>query len=105
VRAASNTTPAKLQGVVEMIDGRLMMRVRNLDQAKSFSGIARVTLSDEKQLSEVPPQSIALQPNEEVSIPVDETKMSSGEWMLMVYDERQAVRLSVSARYRTRQHR
>ncbi|MCI0664068.1 MAG: hypothetical protein L0220_23680 [Acidobacteria bacterium] len=97
VRAASNIAPPKLQGVVEMIGGRLMMRVRNLDQQKSFSGVARVTLSDDKQLSEVPPQSLVLQPNEEVAIPVDETRMSSGEWMLMVYDERQAVRLIRSA--------
>jgi SPOR domain len=102
VRGASNTAPPKLQGVVEMIDGRLLMRVRNLDQQKSFSGIARVTLSDEKQLSEVPPQAIALQPNEEVAIPVDETRMSSGEWMLMVYDERQAVRLIRSAPFGNR---
>ena len=97
VRAASNIAPPKLQGVVEMIGGRLMMRVRNLDQQRSFSGTARVTLSDDKQLSEVPPQSLVLQPNEEVAVPVDETRMSSGEWMLMVYDERQAVRLIRSA--------
>jgi len=97
VRGASNIAPPKLQGVVEMIDGRLIMRVRNLDQQKSFSGLARVTLSDDKQLSEVPPRTLALQPNEEVAIPVDETRMSSGEWMLMVYDERQAVRLIRSA--------
>jgi len=80
-----------------MIDGRLMMRVRNLDQQRSFSGVARVTLSDDRQLSEVPSQALALQPNEEIAIPVDETRMRSGEWMLMVYDERQAVRLIRSA--------
>jgi hypothetical protein len=87
----------KLQGVLEMVNGQMVMRLRNLDSQRGFSGIARITLSDDKQNNDVAPVAVELQPNEERVVPVNEVRMEYGDWMLMVYDERQAVRLIRSA--------
>lgn len=92
----------KVQGVIEMRDGRLMMRLKNNDQQRSFSGVVRVTVSDDKDHNDVTPMNIVLQPDEEKIVPVNETTIASGDWMLMVYDERQAVQLIRSAPFGNR---
>ncbi len=87
----------RLQGLIEVRDGQLFMKLRNLDAQRSFNGIARVTLSDDKSHDDVAPLTLTLQPNEEKVVPVDQTTMTSGDWMLMVYDEKQTVQLIRSA--------
>ncbi len=97
VRNIGYFAPPKLQGAIEMRDGQLMMRIRNLDTRRGFSGVARVTISDDSQNNDVSPLAITLQPNEERVVPVNEASMAYGDWMLMVYDEKQAVQLIRSA--------
>ena len=97
LRALSSLPPPRLQGAMEMLDGQLMMRIKNLDLRRSFNGVARVTLSDDKELTDVPPMPFFLQPNEEKVVPMYDSPMPFGDWMLMVYDERQAVQLVRSA--------
>lgn len=92
----------KVQGVIELRDGRLMMRLKNNDQQRSFSGVARVTLSDDKDHNDVTPMNIVLQPDEEKIVPVNDATIAAGDWMLMVYDERQAVQLIRSAPFGNR---
>ncbi len=93
---AAIAAPPRLQGSLVMSGGQMVIKIKNLDQQRSFAGSARVTLSDDQETNEVAPVSFTLQPNEEKMVPVDQT-MSSGEWMLMVYDQRQAVQLIRSA--------
>jgi hypothetical protein len=87
----------KLQGLLEMRDGQMLMRLKNLDLQRGFSGVARITLSDDKQNNDIAPMAIELRPNEERVVPINEARMEYGDWMLMVYDENQAVRLIRSA--------
>jgi hypothetical protein len=95
-RAASSkiyTSPPRLQGSIEMRDGRMWMKLRNTDSDRSFSGMARVTLSDDKNQQDVTPMQFTLPPDMEESFPVDEATMKNGNWILMVYDENGAARL------------
>jgi hypothetical protein len=95
-RAANSkiyTSPPRLQGSIEMRDGRMWMKLRNTDSDRSFSGMARVTLSDEKNQQDVTPMQFTLPPDMEESFPVDEATMKNGNWILMVYDENGAARL------------
>jgi len=95
-RAASSriyTSPPRLQGSVEMRDGRMWMTLRNTDTDRSFSGMARVTLSDDKNQQDVTPMQFTLAPDKEESFPVDEATVKDGNWILMVYDQNGAARL------------
>jgi hypothetical protein len=92
----------KVQGVIEMRDGQLMMRLKNNDQQRAFNGVARVSLSVDKDHNDLTPMNIVLQPDEEKIVPVSEATIAAGDWMLMVYDERQAVQLIRSAPFGNR---
>lgn len=76
-----------------MRDGRMWMTLRNIDSDRSFSGLARVTLTDDNNQQDVSPVQITLAPDKEESFPVDEAKLKDGSWMLMVYDQNGAARL------------
>jgi SPOR domain len=95
-REVTIAAPPRLQGSLVMTGGQMVIKIKNLDQQRSFAGSARVTLSDDQETNEVAPVSFNLLPNEEKIVPVDQN-MRSGEWMLMVFDQRQAVQLIRSA--------
>lgn len=86
-------SPPRLQGSVEMRGGRMWMTLRNTDSERSFSGMARVTLSDDKNQQDVTPMQFTLPPDQEASFPVDEATLTNGNWILMVYDQSGAARL------------
>lgn len=95
-RAANSrayASPPRLQGSIEMRDGRMWMRLRNTDSERSFSGMARVTLSDDKRQQDVVPMQFTLPPDKEESFPVDEATLTNGNWILMIYDQNGAARL------------
>jgi sporulation related protein len=88
------TSPGpRLRGVIEMNDGQMVLRLRNLDQERSFSGLARLTLTDDNDTSDITPVPIELNPEEEKVVPINDVKRASGDLMLMVYDQRQTVQL------------
>ncbi|HKX28324.1 MAG TPA: SPOR domain-containing protein [Blastocatellia bacterium] len=89
-------TPIKLQGIIELRNGQLQMRVKNLDLRRAFSGVARMSVSDDRNSSDLSPVQVVLQPEEEVTLPINES-FPYGEAMLLVYDEKQAVQLIRSA--------
>ena len=76
-----------------MRDGRMWMKLRNTDSDRSFSGMARVTLSDDKNQQDVTPMQFTLAPDREESFPVDEAMVKDGNWVLMVYDQNGSARL------------
>lgn len=76
-----------------MRDGRMWMRLRNTDSERSFSGMARVTLSNDKNQQDVTPMQFTLPPDQEESFPVDEATLVDGNWILMVYDQSGSARL------------
>ena len=86
-------TPARLQGSMEMRDGRMWLTLRNIDADRSFSGKARITLTDDKGQQDVSPMTILLGADKEESFPVDEARIKDGSWTLMVYDQNGAARL------------
>lgn len=92
-RGISYALPPRLQGWVEMANGRLVMKLRNLDQERSFAGVARVTLNDERHSDEIAPLQFNLPPDSEQVFPVNETARDGDSWMLMVFDEGGAMRL------------
>ncbi len=96
-RNLSFLPPPRLQGTIEMRDGQLMMKIKNTDLQRSFNGVARITVSDDKNSNDVSPMSFELRPNEEKVVPVNESTMAYGDWMMMVYDEKQVVQLVRSA--------
>jgi SPOR domain len=83
----------RLRGVVEMNNGQMVLKLRNLDQQRSFSGLARLTLSDDNATNDIAPVPVELGPEEEQVVPINDVKRASGDLMLMVYDQRQAVQL------------
>jgi cell division septation protein DedD len=86
-------TPPRLQGSIEMRDGRMWMTLRNIDSDRIFSGVARVSLRDDKSEQDVTPMTITVGPDREESFPVDEAKLKDGSWTLMVFDINGAARL------------
>lgn len=92
-RSRFYASPPRLQGSVEMRNGRMWMTLRNTDSERSFSGMARVTLSDDKNQQDVTPMQFTLPPEQEASFPVDEATLTNGNWILMVYDQGGAARL------------
>ncbi|MGH9936871.1 MAG: SPOR domain-containing protein [Blastocatellia bacterium] len=87
------TAPPRLQGSIEMREGRMWMTLRNTDSDRTFSGLARLTLSDDKNQQDVTPMQFTLAPDKEESFPVDDATLVNGNWILMVYDENGAARL------------
>jgi hypothetical protein len=86
-------SPPRLQGSIEMRGGRMWMTLRNTDSERGFSGVARISLSDDNKQQDVTPVKFTLPPDKEASFPLDEATMRDGAWILMVYDQNGAARL------------
>jgi len=84
---------ARLQATAELRNGQLVMRLRNLDEELSFTGTARVTLSDDRNSNEIKPIPFNLSPNQEMILPINDPVAMGSSWMLMVFDEGNAMRL------------
>jgi hypothetical protein len=82
-----------LQATAELRNGQLVMKLRNLDSERRFTGTARVTLSDDKNSSEVLPMQFDLAPEAEVVLPINDPVGNDSNWMLMVFDDANALRL------------
>lgn len=85
--------PPRLQASAELRNGQLVMRIRNLDEGRPFSGTARVTLSDDRKSRDLAPMKLDVNPEEEFVVPINESVIPGDDWMLMVYDENGALRL------------
>lgn len=83
----------RLQGRVEMLNGQLVLKLRNLDEERGFTGLARITLSDDRHSNDVAPLQFNLPPDTEQIFPVSEAAKDGDSWMLMVYDDGGAMRL------------
>ncbi|HEY8459644.1 MAG TPA: SPOR domain-containing protein, partial [Blastocatellia bacterium] len=86
-------SPPRLQGSIEMRGGKMYMMLRNTDADRVFSGVARISLSDDKKQQDVAPINVTVLPDKEVMFPVDEATLTNGDWILMVYDQNGAARL------------
>lgn len=83
----------RLQASAEMRNGQLVMRIRNLDADRPFSGIARVSISDDRKSNDLAPMKFDVSPEDEILVPINETVAAGDDWMLMVYDEGGALRM------------
>ena len=92
-RSRFNNPAPRLQGSIEMIGGRMWMTLRNSDSERSFSGVARISLSEDLKQQDVMPIQITLPPEKEALFPVDEATLTNGAWILMVYDQNGTARL------------
>ncbi|MEO6724112.1 MAG: SPOR domain-containing protein, partial [Blastocatellia bacterium] len=90
---ARNLGQARLQATAELRDGQLVMKLRNLDSDRSFTGTARVTLSDDKNSNEISPLQFNLAPEAEMVLPINDPVSVGNSWMLMVFDEGKVLRL------------
>lgn len=88
----SGSSP-RLQGFIEMRGGQMWMTLRNADSERGFSGVARISLSDDDKQQDVTPIRFTLPPDKEASFPVNEATLTNGAWILMVYDQNGAARL------------
>jgi hypothetical protein len=71
----------------------MYMTLRNADPERVFSGIARVSLTDDQKQQDVTPINVTLLPDKEVMFPLDEATLTDGGWILMVYDLNGSARL------------
>ncbi len=85
--------PPRLQASAELRNGQLVMRIRNLDEGRPFTGTARVTLSDDRKSRDLAPMKLDVNPEGEFVVPINESVVAGDDWMLMVYDENGALRL------------
>jgi hypothetical protein len=92
VRSRINSSTS-LQGAIEMRGGRMYMTLRNADPERVFSGVARVSLTDDQKQQDVTPINVTLLPDKEMMFPLDEATLTDGGWILMVYDLNGAARL------------
>jgi len=92
-RSRGFNSPASLQGSIEMRGGRMFMTLRNADPERVFSGVARISLTDDQRQQDVTPINVTLLPDKEMSFPLDEATLTDGGWILMVYDLNGAARL------------
>jgi hypothetical protein len=93
VRSRGYSPPTDLQGAIEMRGGRMFMTLRNADPERVFSGVARISLTEDQRQQDVTPVSVTLLPDKEVAFPLDEATLTNGDWILMVYDLNGAARL------------
>jgi hypothetical protein len=91
--ARGYNAPPRLQGSIEMRGGKMMMTLRNVDTDRVFSGVARISLSDDQKQEDVTPINVTLLPDKETAIPVDEATLTNGAWVLMVYDQNGVARM------------
>jgi SPOR domain len=92
VRSRINSSTS-LQGAIEMRGGRMYMTLRNADPERVFSGVARISLTDDQKQQDVTPINVTLLPDKEMMFPLDEATLTDGGWILMVYDLNGAARL------------
>ncbi len=90
--AGKNLGP-RLQATSELRNGQLIMKLRNLDTERTFTGLARITINDDKNSNEVRPQQFNLPPDVEIELPIEDPVAMGSNWMLMVFDEKNALRL------------
>ena len=76
-----------------MRGGRMFMTLRNADPERVFSGVARISLTDDQRQQDVTPINVTLLPDKEMAFPLDEATLTDGGWILMVYDLNGAARL------------
>jgi hypothetical protein len=93
VVSSGPTAPPRLKGSVEMRNGQLVIVLTNLDNQRTFNGIARVTLNEGKNERDSVQLAIDMQPSEEKIFPLNEASTLSGDSILTVYDERRKVQL------------
>ena len=93
VRSRGGSSSTSLQGSIEMRSVMYIRPPRNADPEKVFSGVARVSLSDDQKQQDVTPINVTLLPDKEVMFPLDEATLTDGGWILMVYDLNGAARL------------
>jgi hypothetical protein len=93
VRSRGYSPPTDLQGAIEMRGGRMFMTLRNADPDRVFSGVARISLTEDQRQQDVTPLNVTLLPDKEVSFPLDDVTLTNGDWILMVYDLNGAARL------------
>src|SRR5262245_24733658 len=93
IRSRGGNSSTSLQGSIEMRAGRMYMTLRNADPERVFSGIARVSLTDDQKQQDVTPINVTLLPDKEVMFPLDEATLTDGGWILMVYDLNGSARL------------
>jgi hypothetical protein len=93
IRSRGYSPPTDLQGAIEMRGGRMFMTLRNADPDKVFSGVARISLTEDQRQQDVTPLNVTLLPDKEVSFPLDDVTLTNGDWILMVYDLNGAARL------------
>jgi hypothetical protein len=86
-------SPPKLQGSIEMRDGRMVMTLRNLDPERSFAGSARITLTSDKNSQDIAPLQLSIAPDREEVFPIDDARVIDGDWMMMIYDQNGTARL------------
>jgi SPOR domain len=92
-RSRGVNSSASLQGSIEMRGGRMFMTLRNADPERVFSGVARISLTDDQKQQDVTPINVTLLPDKEMTFPLDEATLTDGGWILMVYDLNGAARL------------
>jgi sporulation related protein len=93
LRSRGYSPPTDLQGAIEMRGGRMFMTLRNADPDRVFSGVARISLTEDQRQQDVTPVSVTLLPDKEVAFPLDDATLTNGDWILMVYDLNGAARL------------
>jgi len=93
VRSRGYNPPTSLQGAIEMRGGRMFMTLRNADPERVFSGVARISLTEDQRQQDVTPVNVTLLPDKEVAFPLDDATLTNGDWILMVYDLNGAARL------------
>ena len=71
----------------------MFMTLRNADPDRVFSGVARISLTEDQRQQDVTPVSVTLLPDKEVAFPLDDATLTNGDWILMVYDLNGAARL------------
>ena len=101
-RRGSFVTPPRLEGIVELRNGRLWMKLRNLDAERSFTGQARVTLVNERNHEDIAPMQFVLAPDREESFPLDDATILDRDWVMMIYDDRGVARLVRGASFASR---
>ncbi|MGH9843584.1 MAG: hypothetical protein ACREEM_33020 [Blastocatellia bacterium] len=100
-RGSSSVQP-RLNAFVEMQNGKLVLRLKNTDGERSFTGVVRVTSSDGKNEDGVAPVAIELQPDEEKFVAIEKPSLRYGDSMFMVYDDRKTLRIIRSAPFGVR---
>jgi hypothetical protein len=91
-RASSSVQP-RLNAFIESRNGRPLLRLKNTDRERSFTGVARITATDGKNEDGVAPVAIELQPNEEKLIAIDKPSLRYGDSIVMVYDNKKVLRI------------